>query len=127
MLRRLSLGASILTCLALAGHAHAQAGPSPSPAAPAPAAPTNPGEGSTPTVTNSNGGATVTIVQAPSGGTTYGPVNPNAGLPSSSQARSGNERDSFDLGGGSKGPSVVYGTAGSAGVLVPQRPLEVPS
>ena len=38
MLRRLSLGASILACLALTSHAFAQAGPSPAPAG-------NPGEG----------------------------------------------------------------------------------
>src|SRR5688500_206053 len=101
MLRRLSLGASILACLALAGHAFAQAGPSPSPApAPAPAPAANPGEGggATPgqgSVVSNSGGAII-VQPAPMGGTTYAPgPNPNAGLPSSSQPRVGNDRDGF--------------------------------
>lgn len=133
MLRRLSLGASILVCLGLTSHAFAQAGPSPSPA-PSPAPAVNPGEGggATPgpgsTVSTGNGG-TVIIQPAPTGGTTYGPSlsDLNKGLPSSSRSRTGNETDGFDLGVSSGGSSVVYGGKGSAGIIGPQRPLEVPA
>jgi LysM domain len=130
MLRRLSLGASILVCLGLTGRAFAQAGPS--------ASPTNPGEGGavTPsagsTVSTGNGG-TVIIQSAPSGGTAYGPAfgpsmgDLNKGLPSSSRSRSGNETDGFDLGNSNSGSAVVYGGKGSAGIIGPQHPLEVPS
>jgi hypothetical protein len=131
MLRRLSLGASILVCLALTGRAFAQAGPSPSPA-PAPAG--NPGEGggSAPapggTISTGNGG-TVIIQPAPTGGTSYGPGtrDPNADLPSSSRPRVGSETDSFDLGGSRGGSSVVYGGQGAVGIIGPRRALEVPA
>jgi hypothetical protein len=128
MIRKLSLGASILACASLSGHAFAQAGPS---ANPAPAA--NPGEAGPSTssgtvVAPSAGMSTIIVQPAPTGGTSYGPArDPNADLPSSSQPRVGNERDSFDLGGGSGGGSVVYGGKGAAGVIGPQRALEVPS
>lgn len=123
MLRRLSLGASILACLSFSGRAPAQAGPSPSPS---PAS--NPGEDAAPAAS----APTVVIQQAPTGGTAYGPVfgpslnELNQGLPSSSRTRTGDERDGFDLGVGSRGPSVVFGNKGAAGVLGPQRPIDVP-
>ena len=121
MRRRLSLGASILAMLALTGRAQAQAGPSASPAG-------NPGEGSAqPAAAPAT--PTVIIQQAPTGGVTYGPSmgDLNKGLPSSSRTRSGNETDGFDLGNGSgSGPTVVYGGKGAAGVVGPQRALEVP-
>jgi hypothetical protein len=138
MLRRLSLGASILACLALTSHVFAQAGPSPSPATPAPNS--NPGEGGNAapstgsTVNTGNGsGSTVIIQPVPTGGTTYGPAfgpsmnDLNKGLPSSSRSRSGNETDGFDLGGSSGGSGVVYGGKGAAGIIGPQRPIEVPA
>jgi len=139
MIRRLSLGASILVCLAFTGHALAQAGPSPAPApapaAPAPAPATNPGEGggATPgqgSVGSNNGQQTIIVQPAPGGGTTYSPgpgTNPNAGLPSSSQPRTGNDRDGFDLANQNSGSAVVYGSKGSAAILTPQRSLHVPS
>lgn len=133
MLRRLSLGPSMLVALALTSRASAQAGPSASPAS-------NPGEGNAPSGSgaqpggsNAPGGSTVIIQPAPSGGTQYGPVfgpsldQLNKGLPSSSQSRSGSETDHFDLGGGAAGPAVVYGGKGAVGVLGPLRPLEVPA
>lgn len=129
MLRSLSLGASILACLALTGRAFAQAGPSP---ASTPPAATNPGEeggASAPGTgsVSSTGAGTIIVQPAPAGGVTYGPARDgNAGLPSSSQPRMGNERDGFDLGGASGGPSVVYGSKGAAAVLAPPRPLQVP-
>ncbi len=129
MLRRLSLGASILACLALSSSALAQAGPSPAPAG-------NPGEGATPgagsSVTTGSGG-TVIIQTPPTGGTAYGPAfgpamgDLNKGLPSSSQSRTGNETDGFDLGGSKGGSSVVYGGKGAAGIIGPQRSIEVPA
>src|SRR5215203_5118971 len=133
MLRRLSLGASILVCLALTGRAFAQAGPSPSPA-PTPAPAGNPGEdgSSAPapggTISTGNGG-TVIIQPAPAGGTSYGPAtrDPNADLPSSSRPRVGNETDSFDLGGSRGSSSVVYGGQGATGIIGARRPLEVPA
>ena len=130
MLRRLSLGASILVCLALTGRALAQAGPSASPTNPGEGGAVTPGAGST--VTTGNGG-TVIIQSAPTGGTAYGPAfgpsmgDLNKGLPSSSRSRTGNETDSFDLGGNSSGAGVVYGGKGSAGIIGPQRALEVPA
>ncbi len=126
MRRLLSLGASIIACASLTGHAFAQAGPSASPA------PSNPGEsgtGSSGVVTPGTTG-TITVQPAPSGGTNYAPAvapDPNAGLPSSSQARSGNARDGFDLSNGSAGGGVVYGGKGSAGIIGPQRAIAVPS
>jgi hypothetical protein len=51
----------------------------------------------------------------------------NKGLPSSSQSRSGNETDHFDLDSSKGGAAVVYGNKGSAGIIGPQKPLEVPS
>ena len=130
-MRKLSLGSSILACLALSGQALGQAGPSASPApAPANPGPSNAGEsGATPgagSVVSTGNGGTIVVQAAPAGGTSYAPTNPNAGLPSSSQPRTGNERDGFDLAGQSSGPSVVYGGKGSAGVLTPQRPVSVP-
>jgi LysM domain len=133
MLRRLSLGASILVCLALTSHAFAQAGPS---ASPAPA--TNPGEGGgampgAGSTASTGSGGTVIIQPVPTGGTTYAPAfgpslgDLNKGLPSSSRSRSGNETDSFDLGSSSSGPSVVYGGKGAAGIIGPQHPIEVPA
>jgi hypothetical protein len=127
MLRKLSLGASILACASLAGHAFAQAGPS---ASPAPAA--NPGETGPSTssgATAAPGGNTIIVQPAPAGGTAYGPAvrDGNADLPSSSQPRVGNETDSFDLGGGKGGGGVVYGSRGAGGVLAPQRALEIPA
>ncbi|HXK16909.1 MAG TPA: LysM domain-containing protein, partial [Polyangiaceae bacterium] len=131
MLRRLSLGASILACLVLSGQVLAQAGPSPSPAA----APSNPGEGGgatpAPAAAAAPAGGGTTVVQTtPNTVTRYG-FGPsmedlNKGLPSSSRSRTGDETDSFDLAPGNKGAGVVYGTAGSTGVLGPQRALEVP-
>jgi hypothetical protein len=133
MLRRLSLGPSVLVALAMTSRASAQAGPSASPAS-------NPGEGSAPNASNAQtggantpAGGTVIIQQAPSGGTQYGPVfgpsldQLNKGLPSSSQSRSGSETDHFDLAGNGSGAAVVYGSKGAAGVLAPQRALEVPA
>lgn len=127
MLRRLSLGPSILLVLGLSSHAFAQAGPSASPAG-------NPGEGSAPSAQPLAPGTTTVVVQpSPTGGTTYGPSfgpsmsDLNKGLPSSSQSRSGNETDHFDLDSGKGGASVVYGNKGSAGIVGPQKPLEVPA
>jgi len=119
MLRRLSLGASVLAVLAVAGRASAQAGPSDSPAA-------NPGEGAPPAAAPA--APTVIIQQSPTGGVTYGPSmgDLNKGLPSSSRTRTGNESDGFDLAPGSGGGSVVYGGKGAAGIVGPQRALEVP-
>ena len=136
MLRRLSLGSSILVCLGLTGHAFAQAGPSPSPAG-------NPGEGSAPstgaapsggtTVSTGNTG-TVIIQPLPSGGTQYAPTfgpsmgELNKGLPSSSRTVTGDESDTFDLGKSGSGPGVVYGGKGATGVLGSQQhPLQVPA
>jgi hypothetical protein len=51
----------------------------------------------------------------------------NKGLPSSSQSRTGNETDGFDLGGSKGGSSVVYGGKGAAGIIGPQRSIEVPA
>lgn len=124
MLRKLSLGASILACASLTSHAFAQAGPSASPA------PSNPGEGSTGStgVLAPGTSSTIVVQPAPAGGTSYAPaLDPNAGLPSSSQARAGNARDGFDLGSTSSGGGVVYGGKGSAGIIGPQRAIEVPS
>lgn len=128
MRRRLSLAVSV-ALLGLPGHAFAQAGPSASPGA-------NPGEGSAPPSDSAPlapGGSTTVIVQpSPTGGTTYGPSfgpsmgDLNKGLPSSSQSRSGNETDHFDLGGSKAGPSVVYGSKGSAGIIGPQKAVSVP-
>jgi hypothetical protein len=124
MLRRLSLGASILVCLTLRGSAMAQSGPSPSPAA-------NPGEEPAPAATPS--APTVIIQPVPTGGTAYGPAfgpsmsELNKGLPSSSRTRTGDETDGFDLNGGGRGASVVYGSKGSAGVIgLSRASLEVP-
>jgi hypothetical protein len=131
MRRYLSLGSSILACLTLSSPLFAQAGPSASPAAPSNQGPVNPGEsGATPgqgSVVNPGGGATLVVQPAPAGGTTYAPRDPNADLPSSSQPRTGNERDSFDLGGRGGGGGVVYGAKGAGGVLTPQRALQVPA
>ena len=130
MLRRLSLGASILVCLGLTGRAFAQAGPSASPTNPGEAGAVTPGAGST--VSTGNGG-TVIIQSAPTGGTAYGPAfgpsmgDLNKGLPSSSRSRTGNETDSFDLGGSGSGSAVVYGGKGSAGIIGAQHGLEVPA
>jgi hypothetical protein len=127
MLRKLSLGASILACASLTSHAFAQAGPSASPA------PSNPGEsgsGSSGVLApGTSGGGTIIVQPAPAGGTSYGPPapDPNAGLPSSSQPRVGNARDGFDLAGGSAGGGVVYGGKGSTGIIGPQRAIEVPA
>jgi len=127
MLRRLSLGASILVCLGATSHALAQAGPSPA------AAPNdNAGEGATPgpgSAVSAGSGGTVIIQTAPTGGTAYGPSlgDLNKGLSSSSQSRTGNETDGFDLGGSRSGSAVVYGGKGAAGIIGPQRALEVPA
>jgi hypothetical protein len=139
MLRRLSLGASILACLALTGQAWAQAGPSASPAPPA-ASPGNPGEGggaapapAAPAggqVTTGSGGSTVIIQPAATPAMPYGfgpSMNDlNKGLPSSSRSRTGDETDSFDLAPKSAGGGVVYGGAGASGVIGAQRAIEVP-
>jgi hypothetical protein len=122
MLRRLSLGASILACVSFDTRAWAQAGPSASPAA-------NPGEAP---AAAAPAAPTVIVQQAPGGGTAYGPAfgpsmdQLNKGLPSSSRTRTGDESDSFDLNGGSKGSAVVFGNKGATAVLGPQRPLSVP-
>ncbi|MDF3071211.1 MAG: hypothetical protein K0R38_6812 [Polyangiaceae bacterium] len=122
MLRRLSLGASILACLTLAGQALAQAGPSASPAG-------NPGEGA-PATGAPVAAPTVVIQQVPArpGGVVFGPSmsDLNKGLPSSSQSRTGSETDGFDLAPGRGGGGVVYGGKGSAAIIGQQRPLEVP-
>jgi LysM domain len=132
MLRRLSLGASILACLALTGQAWAQAGPSASPGA----SQGNPGEGGGVTaapgsqVTTGNGGSTVIIQPAPSPAAPYGfgpSMNDlNKGLPSSSRSRTGDETDTFDLAPKSGGAGVVYGASGSTGIVGSQRAIEVP-
>jgi hypothetical protein len=131
MLRRLSLGASILAGLALtSSRAVAQAGPSPAAAA-APAG--NPGEGGAaapaPTGVLSPGSSTVIIQTAPTGGTAYGPSlgDLNKGLPSSSQSRSGNESDGFDLGGNRGNGGVVYGGKGASGIVGPHRSVDIPA
>jgi hypothetical protein len=134
MLRRLSLGASILACLALSGQARAQAGPSPSPAA---GNPGNPGEGGAVTpapagqVTTGNGGSTVIIQPAPAGPARYG-FGPsldelNKGLPSSSRSITGDQTDTFDLAPKSTGAGVVYGGQGATGIIGPQHAIEVPA
>lgn len=118
MLRRLSLGGSILVCLGFASPAFAQAGPS-----------SNPGEGA-PAAAAAPAAPTVVIQQVPStgGGVVFGPSmsDLNKGLPSSSQSRSGNETDGFDLAPSRGGGGVVYGGKGAAAVVGSQRPLEVP-
>jgi hypothetical protein len=130
MLRRLSLGASILACSALmGGRALAQAGPSASPS-------DNAGEGTAPSAgaatATGTSQPTVIIQQAPSGGTAYGPAygpsmgDLNKGLSSSSQTRGPGETDGFDLGSRGGGSTVVYGGKGAAAVIGPQRALEVP-
>jgi hypothetical protein len=129
MLRWLSLGASILVCLAASRSVLAQAGPSTSPA------PANPGEGSAPGGTapsspSAPAGTTgTTVVVQPTPSTGYGFPDGNAGLPSGSQPfMGGSGQDGFDLnqpsGGGS---AVVYGGKGSAAVIdTPARPVQVP-
>jgi len=139
MLRRLSLGASILACLALAGQAFAQAGPSQG----APAGAGNPGEaGATPapggsmapggqtTTTTGSSGTTVIFQPPPSPVTHYG-YGPsmddlNKGLPSSSRSVTGDQTDSFDLAPGSKGAGVVYGGSGATGIIGSHHALDVP-
>jgi hypothetical protein len=128
MLRRLSLGASILVCLALTNRVLAQAGPSPA-AAPAPAG--NPGEGAAAAPSGASTGNTSTVIiqTAPTGGTAYGPSmgDLNKGLPSSSRSRSGNESDGFDLGANSGSGGTVYGGKGAAGIVGPHRGIDVPA
>lgn len=131
MLRRLSLGASILACASLASHAFAQAGPS---ASPAPAPATNPGEGGPGatagpgTVAAPGAGGTIIVQPAPAGGTNYAPARDGSeDLPSSSRPRVGNDRDGFDLGPSSSGGGVVYGGKGSAGIIGPQRAIAIPA
>jgi hypothetical protein len=132
MLRRLSLGASILVCLALTRSALAQAGPSATPT-PADNAGESGGVTAAPGSAVSGGGGTVIIQQAPTGGTRYGAsFGPslgelNKGLPSSSHTVTGDERDGFDLGSARGGSGVVYGGKGSAGVIGPQRAIDVPA
>jgi hypothetical protein len=53
-----------------------------------------------------------TTYEAPQGG-----ADPNAGLPSSSRPKVGDERDGFDFGNRGGGSPVVYGDKGSAGVI----------
>ncbi len=120
MLRRLSLGASILACLALASQAFAQAGPSASPAG-------NAGEGASATGA-APAAPSVVIQQVPSGGVVFGPAlgDLNKGLPSSSQSRSGNETDGFDLAPARGGSTVVFGGKGAAAIIGQPKPLEVP-
>jgi hypothetical protein len=129
MLRRLSLGASILACSSLASHAFAQAGPSASPAPAVNPGEGGPGAGAAPGTAVAPGAGTPIIVQpAPGGGTNYAPARDGSeDLPSSSRPRVGNDRDGFDFSTGSRGGGVVYGGKGSAGVIGPQRALEVPS
>lgn len=122
MLRRLSLGASILVCLGFANHVLAQAGPSPSPA--------NPGEGAGAPAPAAAPGTTVTVQSVPS--PPYGAPDGNAGLPSSAQPFMGSSgKDGFDLNqsGAGKGSTVVYGNPGSTGIVEPhqQRPLQMPA
>jgi hypothetical protein len=126
MLRQLSLGASILACLACAGAAFAQAGPSASPGGPTNAGEGGPGATAGPGSSVSAGSGGTIIVQplpaAPAG------RDPNSDLPSSSQPRTGNERDGFDFASGSgRGGGVVYGGPGATAVLGQARPIEVPS
>jgi hypothetical protein len=124
-MRQLSLGGSILACLALASSAWAQAGPSASPVAPSNAGEGDPGATAGPGSTVSAGsGGTIIVQPAPAGPATR---DPNDDLPSSSRPRVGNERDGFDFGSGSKGSSVVYGGRGATAVLGQPRPLEVPA
>jgi hypothetical protein len=92
--------------ITLASGALAQApGPADAPApAPAPVAPAAPAPPNT-VVTQGPGGS---VVVAPSG------PDPNAGLPSSSRPKLGNESDSFDFRGGGSGSAVVSNPGGSA-------------
>jgi hypothetical protein len=124
MLRWLSLGASILVCLAMSKGAQAQAGPS---ASPAPAS--NPGEGSSSDPGATSGSTGTTVVVQPSASTNYGFPDGNAGLPSSAQPFMGaSGRDGFDLNQPSSGgPSIVYGGKGAAAVMDAPRPVSVPS
>jgi hypothetical protein len=93
-----------LGLLTLAGSALAQApGPADAPA-PAPAAPAAPAPPNT-IVTQGPGGG---VIVAPSG------PDPNAGLPSSSRPKVGNESDTFDFRGGDSGAAVVQNPGGSA-------------
>ena len=138
MRRRLSLGASILSMLALTSQSFAQAGPSP---APAPGDGAGSGTGSAPeatpgagsVVTTGNGG-TIIVQPAPAGGVSYAPGrDPNADLPSSSRPIQGNDRDGFDLNQPAQGSSVVYGGKGANAVIGAgsgyrtQGPLKVPA
>jgi hypothetical protein len=92
----------------LVSSAFAQApGPADAPAAapaPAPVAPAAPAPPNT-IVTQGPGGG---VIVAPSG------PDPNAGLPSSSRPKIGNESDSFDFRGGGGGSAVVSNPGGSA-------------
>ncbi len=123
MLRWLSLGASILVCLAVSEGAFAQAGPS---ASPAPAS--NPGEGSGSDSGAASGSTGTTVVVQPSQ-SNYGFPDGNAGLPSSAQPFMGaSGRDGFDLNQSSSGgPSIVYGGKGAAAVMDAPRPVSTPS
>jgi nucleoid-associated protein YgaU len=90
--------------LALASSALAQApGPADTPA-PAPVAPAAPAPPNT-IVTQGPGGS---VIVAPSG------PDPNAGLPSSSRPKVGNESDTFDFRAGGSGDAVVHNPGGSA-------------
>jgi hypothetical protein len=88
------------------------------PSAPAPAPAPAPGPALPPNtiVTQGPGGG---VIIAPSG------PDPNAGLPSSSQPKTGNERDSFDLRGGGGG-SLVLGNPGGSAVLPDRSGLRHP-
>jgi hypothetical protein len=134
MLRRLSLGASILASLSLSGQAFAQAGPSASPSTDSSGESNGAAPTASPTVSTGAGG-TLIVQPAPSGGVSYlpgfapaaGGRDPNADLPSSSRPQQGNDEDSFDLGPKAGPGGAVYGSKGSTGIVGPQHPLEVPA
>ncbi len=113
-------GLALLSALFVAPAALAQApGPSDAPMAPATPAP-------------QAAPAPIVTSPGPAGGVILTPitgVNPNAGLPSSSRPKTGNESDSFDLGNRTGGPAVVGNPGGSAVIAdsAGSRALSVPS
>jgi hypothetical protein len=139
MLRRLSLGASILCVLALSGAAWAQAGPSAVPGEDSGPGAQGPSSGAPPRSVGTETGVppgspgasspgTIIIQPAPAGGTSFSPArDPNADLPSSSRPIQGNERDGFDLDPSGRGGGVVFGGKGAPAIIGRTRSLEVPS
>jgi hypothetical protein len=107
--------------LTFASVATAQApGPqAPGPAAPPAAAPAPPSDAPPGSVVVPGQGGSIVITPG-STTTTFGPqdyVDPNAGLPSSSRPKVGDQQDGFDLNRPSSGSSVVYGEKGSSAIF----------